>query len=1017
MNTSQVADPLSPGSKLWAGSLDTEYYQGLNKLFTTPHVTTREGVTVQMLGVTQPVEQALILAHPDQARYAEETSRQLRHPVMTSGFAPVDFCQYYGYSMTIDYDHKHRWGTKAPRFLFMLYAHFALAEAAMFVTAPYRQVILDLIRYNHLDLHKRTQTQEQRGTYTTPIVPLQYCVVTLEGREYRPELCIVDTAALQGHLSYKALASNAGIALSTKDFMRDEGWITRMHEAYFTVPHEFDTYAGEDLHPYDILSRYAKNLGMAYENKGIGKYYRGEPRLTQGGTTKDFMEPCIYHACKIAHDDYDAQQDLCKTFLVHATAKTLVMDPTSTISLLAKAEGGRCRCNRCTAVYELGVLCDLDLKSCYGEGLRAQIFPVGRPLVFGYDINSKRNEMFTLRQFLREVGYNTRHNQLVYGLWHARVTLTNNYRLRYPQDVLASWTDYDLEDIREKLWHPLLADDDPQDIHLQVKSGRTHIFTHDIRNGVITSDYLDWLFHIASQKQRDELLDHLYVQAGMIYPACEKVDSYAELQAVEASQDTKNTRCLIFKRRKSGLQSNDQECHAWYGLPMDKLFVDYLLKERLANPKHVNKPLNELFKLLVNSAYGDMTSPFFEIGNMCVGNNITARARFAAYYMEKGLFSYQTITDGGVFNLNTVVYSRDGRRIAAHHFVKMYQETSLRYRNMRLAPLDGCSNIALHWEDNPNGDDPPRIPVLTLERQGTRKVLHGNEALAWINEKAMEHLQALFPHVTVLHQKSTKVTLDPNEPSDRTGLFSFEAKDLFCRAVFHGAANYMLWRDYGQPEMAIRSYEKNKRHIGITLNETGLHPTSTYETYTPGYMFLDSLQTPDAVPPGETFCKEAILKTKPWRNNQRAWSECPLVPGDGYYVTGLLRPSSLSQFTCETYAQEKDLDAQCIKYKRLYGHSMESLFLNSNGTYNITRMVQEVDQAISAGCHDLFAQIDPHDHRCRSGIEHQGWQALQAMKAYLKEWQGMHDGSDVDHDAINHALPRAEMCREDAAAD
>jgi len=42
--------------------------------------------------------------------------------------------------------------------------------------------------------------------------------------------------------------------------------------------------------------------------------------------------------------------------------------------------------------------------------------------------------------------------------------------------------------------------------------------------------------------------------------------------------------------------------------------------------------------------------------NHNVGNNITARCRTLSWCMAKGLYSLMSITDGGVFDTNTVAF-------------------------------------------------------------------------------------------------------------------------------------------------------------------------------------------------------------------------------------------------------------------------------------------------------------------------------------------------------------------------
>ena len=42
---------------------------------------------------------------------------------------------------------------------------------------------------------------------------------------------------------------------------------------------------------------------------------------------------------------------------------------------------------------------------------------------------------------------------------------------------------------------------------------------------------------------------------------------------------------------------------------------------------------------------------------------MTARARAMVWYLEKGLNSFQSITDGGVFDLSNVAYGRNNQKI------------------------------------------------------------------------------------------------------------------------------------------------------------------------------------------------------------------------------------------------------------------------------------------------------------------------------------------------------------------
>lgn len=92
---------------------------------------------------------------------------------------------------------------------------------------------------------------------------------------------------------------------------------------------------------------------------------------------------------------------------------------------------------------------------------------------------------------------------------------------------------------------------------------------------------------------------------------------------------------------------------------MGKDWIDVLLGLRQNADKDSTK--NAGLKLIINATYGVQASSYFDIGNVVVANNITARARGFAWMMAKAFGMYQTITDGGIFNLNTVNHWKDKR--------------------------------------------------------------------------------------------------------------------------------------------------------------------------------------------------------------------------------------------------------------------------------------------------------------------------------------------------------------------
>ena len=83
-------------------------------------------------------------------------------------------------------------------------------------------------------------------------------------------------------------------------------------------------------------------------------------------------------------------------------------------------------------------------------------------------------------------------------------------------------------------------------------------------------------------------------------------------------------------------------CYVWYSVELDELAIQKHLEERAKYRRGIplEYPINTFLKLVTNTIYGVLVSPYFNIGNTIVGNNITARARSMAWYIEKELNGY-----------------------------------------------------------------------------------------------------------------------------------------------------------------------------------------------------------------------------------------------------------------------------------------------------------------------------------------------------------------------------------------
>ena len=60
-------------------------------------------------------------------------------------------------------------------------------------------------------------------------------------------------------------------------------------------------------------------------------------------------------------------------------------------------------------------------------------------------------------------------------------------------------------------------------------------------------------------------------------------------------------------------------------------------------------------KTITNTVYGVTASQYFNISNLCFANNVTGRARNGVWILSKAFNLKQTITDGGIYEVNKVL--------------------------------------------------------------------------------------------------------------------------------------------------------------------------------------------------------------------------------------------------------------------------------------------------------------------------------------------------------------------------
>lgn len=812
-----------------------------------------------------------------------------------------------------------------PIFQFVMYSHFATAELftitrkssfteqvlkkSIYVEHSLKSKPLFLKSYrNYIDNKRRLTTamKSDNSFHNKTYIDLFYATV-IDGKEYRTCLSIVDTSSWG---SYENLLNSANIELDDKHlFTRgDGGEITRMDEMYLLRPNDFDTYSLNDLRIDEALKNINESYFLFREKLNIdGTSLR---KLTDGAHVEQLITGRLKQKFPLITKIVDLKHDLLKGM---NPKKELILGCSSyyarlrdqKLAIASKVVGGRCRNNAPLITFADNSLVDLDIGGCYGDGMRIQSYALGRPRVLKTD--------YSLAEF-----WKLYHDKLEYGLWFVHV----NGDLQYSQDLIQSWCKTDEIEGDE---------DEVFDVH----KGYSKIFRNRVTNGVITSDYMAVILELGESERKD-IMNNLRVTtfAGHL-----KEDEFTnEEDLINAWFDYKEKNDIETDIRLIGKNT----FYGWIKTSMGDLLLDDLITIRkIAQIEKGKGSLEDNeSKLAVNTCYGVMASPYFGVGNVIAANNVTGRARVLVWMMEKGLNAYHSITDGGAFNPNKVVYPKKGRTKLYGHEMACINDRKKKDPHYVQKPLFD-TNVYFSRDDK-------NELIMTFE---TGEIYHGKTVLEKINKKAWEHLLFLFPNHPITSWRSTSLTVDEKTKNrvytNRVGLYEFETKDCYSGGSFHGTANYTL--DGGSKDvLKYRSYESEKQYYALDGSDM-------YESDNPAQLFLKSMKKNDnRMPIFKPFLKTGLIKLGDYRQRKSYFQKLGLLVGDEYAVTGLLNPFSLSQFTCNDEKQYQTLEKKIAKMKLNDGWTFERFFVSKCGRFiHYKDLVKTVEMMIRDGQTDI----------------------------------------------------------------
>jgi DNA polymerase elongation subunit (family B) len=155
------------------------------------------------------------------------------------------------------------------------------------------------------------------------------------------------------------------------------------------------------------------------------------------------------------------------------------------------------------------------------------------------------------------------------------------------------------------------------------------ILENELINTIITSEILNVLRRICASRELKEIYDCKVIRAAY-YPKSLEVSKEEYLDILER-QNLKRTYCSDNKKWHTIL---DGRSRYWTKIPLSNVMVKLreLRRDAQNNVKNdieveKNDAVQKLLKDIQNSIYGVIASKYFEINNVILANNITARAR------------------------------------------------------------------------------------------------------------------------------------------------------------------------------------------------------------------------------------------------------------------------------------------------------------------------------------------------------------------------------------------------------
>ena len=749
-----------------------------------------------------------------------------------------------------------------------------------------------------------------------------------EKTRYQLVLKTVDLAKL-GARGLNKIASSLGVKMTDKNKM--DAYKKQMLNAYREehLREDFIAYAKSDATVlFEMREANKRRTAMLYETIGL-EPPEGE-KLTTGRLVADlfydwmsslFQGENFYGADVLPGYKYFlnkkgdpyALEDLLKKCGVKYLANTDAEYSKQTNALI---QGGRAKNERPTVISDSGVIADADLTSCYATILENLVYPIGLPHTYSKHESDKK--VLTLGGFLKQY-----EESLVPRLY----TIVVNGKLNHNQTLVPSKV-VDSFEINEKY-----SEDDPK------IPADFRLYTQQIINGIITSDVLEALRAVCNEREWAQWM-RLEVITALWYPdyqQCPDTDTWSYL--LKTYDEAEGNFVRVETKHDGSEHITDKRSRYWVGVPIKDFIKPFKTKRaelKKARNAIADKTSDEwlsldaqqdAMKLVCNTLYGTLASPYFAISNVVLANNITAAARTAVWCLSCAAGTYQSITDGGAYNLNQVRDWR-GDKMPCMNTLSLWRASHKLNRKytskLFTKPLGSDTLWAISASERGSG-------YSRLENEDGTVYEAKEEQWKYFDEELIAHLKHFFRSADTI-------------PSI-LNIMTFTHKDLYESIVLHSQTNYLLTHASGAQKPKARGHK-----LKGTPYDNETNPSNIKD------LFARLAESPNVIPPYHKQTITQILKCN--QANEMLLSKTPnivqenaLLAGDTILKESLLRPISLSMFHWKTHDQWISWNKKAEKLKSKYGYGIEQRFLNIDGSCSVDyeKAVSIIQDRVDAG--------------------------------------------------------------------